>query len=79
MSDYRISTVLTPVVLNPDTFCPSKGIIDFVAQHDGHPWTKQDVEESEDDLIIEICDDIMEEVTKFVKEANPYGIMHERR
>lgn len=67
------------VVLHPDTFCPMKSLIITVgvcseAQHDGHPWTDEDVKCAEADLVDKIMEDLKVQVNKFVENLNPFGM-----
>lgn len=42
------------------------------AQHDGHPWTDEDVKCAETDLVEKIVEDLKGQVSKFVKNINPF-------
>jgi hypothetical protein len=73
------ATDLGEVVLNPDTYMPSRVIelkvrISGDAQHDGRSWQERDVRCSENELVDVIMQKIRTHVENAVRETKPFSI-----
>lgn len=67
----------TTVTLCPETYCPQKHIrmglaVLGVAQHDGHPWTDEYIEEQEKMLVEAILNDLRSKLLDAVQKVAPF-------
>jgi hypothetical protein len=80
MSNFKIVAEVDPqVLLDPDTFCPMKTLnlkvkLLYDAQHDGHPWTEDDIRNANSNLIGHILSALGPQIDAFVREVNPFSI-----